>query len=518
MKCAYCGKHNKDGAITCKRCGMALPLTPPPVRNDGGDDDLGSVDIGSGGPSGNKSSGKRTLVAVCAALLAILLCALIIALAGRGGNYISPVSGAYNVTDGTAVFRKGAPVLPELKIADAKTDMSGGKVAVLAENGELYCLPERDTPVARNVASFTLSRNGKYLIYKDVNGLLWSHACAKKDGAPVCICNSVVKDGYAVSPDGKSVAYCVEGDPVMHLFSSGKYKELGEGFEPVSVSNGAKHVYAYSAKDNALCYINRRGKSVILRSGLRGGVCLNSTHEEAVFTCGFGGNADSDRAVTLISVNGAEPKEIADSVSGLAPVIPVGAVCMSGSGAQGAVTYPVKSFNNAYFAGGKLVKYSFRDGTVTIDGAGDCGSAVANKAFDHVYYLNGARLMSLSTKGKTISTETLAENCAGFRISGSGSVQWYLTGEGDLMYRKGSAEKLIAKDVTDLVVTPSGKEALFISGGRLCSNTGGNPKRSFVYEGTASALAADASGLYCRTDAGWMKLDGGGKKLDLTAE
>ena len=97
-------------------------------------------------------------------------------------------------------------------------------------------------------------------------------------------------------------------------------------------------------------------------------------------------------------------------------------------------------------------------------------------------------------------------------------MQWYLTGEGDLMYRKGSAEKLIAKDVTDLVVTPSGKEALFISGGRLCSNTGGNPKRSFVYEGTASALAADASGLYCRTDAGWMKLDGGGKKLDLTAE
>ena len=43
MKCAYCGKNNKDGALYCKRCGIGLPPSPPPGGPDKAAGDPGTA-------------------------------------------------------------------------------------------------------------------------------------------------------------------------------------------------------------------------------------------------------------------------------------------------------------------------------------------------------------------------------------------------------------------------------------------------------------------------------------------
>lgn len=523
MKCAYCGKNNKDGAITCRRCGMALPL-PPPKRNEseGPGDDLGSIGGGSLGKNTGKSK-KRTLIAVCAAALAVLVCACIIALAGKPGNMITPVSKPYSVIDGAAVYKNGVSALPAgFEAAAAETNLDRSAAGILSGDGALCCLPDFTVPFARNVESFSVSSNGKYVVYRDANGLLWSFRCSKKTEAPVCICNGVVEKDYAVSPDGKAVIYRVEGEKMLRLYNNGKYKELGEGYCPISVSDGAKIVYAYSEADGTLCFINRKGKSSVIRGAVKDDFYLNSTHEQILFAAGFGGDAgDNGKCITLISIAGAEPKEIADSVTPLSPVLPFGSMPIADiEGARRVYTCPFKSFNNVFLAGGRLLKYNVKEG-VSIMGSGteSCESAVANSRYDCVFCIDKGTLIKNSVKNGS-AAETVAADCVRYVISESGDTVWYLTAGGSLMYKKGTTEKLIAENVDELAAAPSGREALFIIEGVLCSNKGGNPKKSYVYEDIkATGLFADAKGLYYRGETGvWNKLETGGKKTDLTAK
>ncbi|MBO6061663.1 MAG: hypothetical protein J6P98_06085, partial [Clostridia bacterium] len=244
MKCSYCGKNNKEGALICKRCGMGLPVTPPDPEGralfDGEftpPQDTEATGIENPGPAAEKRSGlKKALVAACCAILVILVVIAIISIAGSG-NVISSSSVPYVIgTD--AVIKSGQFVNPSADaMISAKTNIDGTKVGILTGAGDLFYEPNGgDKAVARNVVSFSVSVDGKYLTYRDETGLLWSFDSAKTESAPVCICNEFVKDGYVTSPDGKSVLFRKFDDLKLYLWSGGKTQVVGEeGMTPISV-------------------------------------------------------------------------------------------------------------------------------------------------------------------------------------------------------------------------------------------------------------------------------------------
>ncbi|MBR6428080.1 MAG: hypothetical protein IKS43_00265 [Clostridia bacterium] len=523
MKCAYCGKNNKEGALICKRCGMGLPVKPPePEGRDPFDGDFsdGQEAVPEAAPvqddpyAEKHGRFRKWLIAACAAVLAVIIAILLISLAD-GGNVIRASSTPYTVgTD--AVIKSGEFIRPSKDmLVSAKTDIDGNRVGILTSAGELFFVPTGgDKPIARNVVSFSVSVDGRYMTYLDENGLLWSYNSARSDDAPVCICNEPVKEGYVSSPDGRSVLYRKFDDLTLYLWSGGKSAPVGEeGMSPIAVSDGGRHIYCYSDSENALYYIARRGRAVFLCGGMTGDVYLNSTHTQAVFCS----QTDDGIIATKISVSGSEPVEILSGPYPVTPVLTASSITLRDiSGSFSVTTCPLRSFDNVFFSGGCLLRYGLKTGVAVLEPS-DCSGAVANESYSTVYYVVDGQLTKRPVAGAS-NPERPAKGVASFKISGNGSIIWFLDEQDGLHCLKGVTDEKIAMSVSDYVITPNGRDALFISAGRLCCNKNGSVKRTFIYDNVyALELASDSKGLYYSTlTDGWVKLSSGGRRSDLS--
>ena len=528
MKCAYCGKNNKQGALVCKRCGIALPVPPPPVRGEGedapnGGDHIppegmnggGSINIEPGNGNGKKT--KRVRIAGIAAALAALiaLVAVILSLAGSGNGTVFPVKKAYSVflaNEWATVFYKGEDVTPvNFNIEKTMLCSDGSVVCMLADNGsDLFVSREGETrDIAKEVNSFTLCVKGNKVVYTDKKGLLWIADTKDSSAAPICVCSSPVENEYAVSPNGGTVLYSVGGK----LFCwNGSSKELVDGMTAVSVSDGAGCIYAISNSDNALYAVSKRGKKTFIRSNLIAGVYLNQAHDEIVFST----DAGAGKIITMCSMRGKEPREVLNSSEEVVPVIPVNCIMKAENQTYAEVfTTPFKHFEGKYFAGASLVKFSAK-GSAVIEPV-KCHDAATSKNGKTVIFINGSTLKR-RTEGEA-SAETLAENCEDYIASTDCRIVWY-TGfdNGSLYCLNGTVKELISPaTIWGYAVTPDGKTAVFRIGGSVFCNKGGTPKNTFAYEGlTVEKVFADRNGVRIKTEKGWDKLPSGGKRIDLT--
>ena len=128
---------------------------------------------------------------------------------------------------------------------------------------------------------------------------------------------------------------------------------------------------------------------------------------------------------------------------------------------------------------------------------------------------SGQCLTSENFGGRSANRGQCAQSC---RLPGNGSIIWFLDEQDGLHCLKGVTDEKIAMSVSDYVITPNGRDALFISAGRLCCNKNGSVKRTFIYDNVyALELASDSKGLYYSTlTDGWVKLSSGGRRSDLS--
>lgn len=523
MKCSYCGKNNKPGALVCKRCGIALPVQPPvkdEFKSTGNDMvELGTV-IQDTPPIDDKPakklrlSRKSALVATLAVLGVLLVIALVIVVAVNSSGIILPSRNSYTVVDG-GVFYNGEPVDPVGSgVASAVTNPAGTTVALLTKSGELYSLRSGvNSLAARNAVSYTVSVNGSRIVYTDGDGLLWSFSSSDPASAPECICNDAVGSGFSVSPDGKSVLFVKASDNTLYANVGGKLRSVGEGFVPLSISDGGKHIYCYSPRDNSFNYVNKRGTVSFLRSNNTETVYLNSRHDELVFFTDSGNGA----IFSLICSGAGEIKEIANSDTGLTPVIPVSGICITDTVSDFTViTCPFKSFDKKVFSGRGLIYYESASGS-TVYSVKEVSFASASDNYSTVLYTAEGFLYRKSVRSSA-DPELVCGNVSSIKISANGRMVWYTDTNQALHCLSGSSDTMIAPQVSEYAVIPSGRSAVFISTGQLCCNRNGKARQTYLYEGlTATDVIADAGGLYYRTNLeGWQKLANGGKRTDLS--
>lgn len=527
MKCAYCGKNNKPGAVVCKRCGVALPVPPPsnPGSSNSSVEDAQVVETGKvidsrktgGVASGKLKMSRKTAAIGIAAIIGVIAAAvLVIVLIANSGSLVLHKTSSYFV-NGSAVYYKGESIVPDSTgNAAAVSDLGGSRAAILSADGNLYaCAKGQSTLAAKKVEKFCLSVNGNYLAYTDSDGLLWRYDCKDPSNAPVCIFNNAVKDGFAVSPDGGTVLFTRESDSVLCTFVNGKIKtyEGCTGHLPVAVSNGAKHIYSYSPDDNSVYYTNSRGKTSFLRSNLASEIFLNSKHDEIVFAS----NSGNMKLQTLISASGGEPVELCNSADVVQPVLPVSGCSMEGVVPNfTVVTCPFKTFSEKLFAGSGLVKYSKKTG-VTVLLPDTILSARATDNYQTVFCTSSSGLSRIDLKAAD-SPVRITESCSSFSVSTNGKVIWYKDLGNILHYVKGSSDTEIAIGVEDFASTASGKVCAFMVSGSLYINKSGSASKSYPVETGEfmKVIAADAANVYYLDGSNvWQKIGKTGKAVNL---
>lgn len=540
MKCAYCGKNNKDGALYCKRCGIGLPPSPPPGGPDKAAGDPGTAiaeplpNAYDGQPAPQPaaaaakasdkkraSKAKKQFIAVVAVLLLIAAAVLAIVIAVSLKGEILPGGNSYTVRSeygGIAhlpvVVYRGELIEPDANgITKATCSLDGSTAGILTGDKLLFCLRGgKQYLAARYVTDFAVSVSGSNFIYRDENGLLWSFDCGEPDNAPVCICNDLVSDRFAVSPDGKTVVFGKQTDSMMYLYSDKKISTVADKLYPLAVSNNARHIWAFNESENAFYHCDKRGNPVYIRDNPAGGAnasaAFNSTHEEMTFSCLAGDGV----CITMVCMGGAQPIEVKNASSMLYPVCTVsGLQTVREAGRFLAVTYPYKSFEGRVFAGGELVRFS-KEGSVTLEPK-PCLVAQVSDDYNTLCYVCEHTLIRRDLSGKT-KPEKLAENVSYFLMANNGSKLWYRTQDGVLVCVKGNTSTPIAPGVGTFVITPNGNDALFMRDNFVCRNNGGNPNASYLFgDAPCEGLLADSHGLYANLGGQWRKITTGGEKV-----
>ena len=525
MRCSYCNKNNKDGALFCKRCGIGLPQ-PGPAAKETTVEHIISEDAAEHSASEyentviettRESSGRRRhlkhlLMFMLFAIILFAVVYLVISLFVNRSEPILAARGSYTSVNG-AVICKGSVLAPgDESVKSTVTNLSGSTGGLLTGDGFLYSfVNEHEVLVSGNITRFISSASGSNLIYEDQYGYLWSYACGQPDRAPICICNTPVRENFVVSPDGRIVLFNKVNDSMLYMFKDGVISSLKDGLSPISAADSARHIYAFSEEENALYHIDKRGALTFLRSNIASEIYLNSTHDELVFSTNIG-----DEAVMTMLFNGnGEPMTICNSFNTLAPIPTVTGIIMTETLPSHTVyTFPYKSFEKKLFCGAGIVLYS-RSEVQGIEGL-PCSCAVMSDDYKLLYYISDGKLIMRDSKDYELKT-VICDDCINFAMSSNGQKLWCLSSDNILSYQQGSKVSLVAPNVSDFAVHPDGNQAIYLSGGIACRNIGGNTNVSYYYDENLGVmmLAADKYGLYgYTTDEGWSKLTTGGKKIN----
>ena len=538
MKCAYCGKNNKEGALYCKRCGIGLPVAPPkgPEADKAGSTALtdplpespfepqAAPRPGTPADAANRKragKAKKQLIAVIGVLLLVAAGVLAIIIAASLKGEILPGGNSYTVkqdfggyVNTPAVIYRGNLVLPEEGgIRYAASSLDGSTAGYITTGGVLYCTRDgKQFLVARYVTDFAVSVNGEHFIYRDENGMLWRCDCREPENAPVCICNDLVSDRFVVSPDGNSVVFCKQTDEAMYLYHDKKITAVADKLFPFAVSNGAKHIWAFSETENAYYHCDRHGNPTYIRSNPPSGplpsVWFNSTHEEMCFTM----NAGEGMYITMVCMKNAQPIEVMNADSVMYPVPTVSGIWMPReTGGFLSVTCPYKSFEGRVFAGAGLVRFS-KNGSAVLE-PNPCVTAFVSDDYRTLCYITNGELLRRRL-GETGDPERIFSGVSDFRMAQNGSKLWFRSQSGTLVCVKGGNITAVAPDVGSFEISPNGNDALFMKDNFVCRNNGGNPNASSLFgEAPAYSIFADSNGLYALIGNEWKKVSSGGEKV-----
>lgn len=439
MICKYCKSQIDNGSTRCPYCDKPLKNKPLPVRMI----------------SALRDMPARNWVCVAVLLVAGII-ALAVFLAGMQPDpFVIAENTVSSISDGknTALYYNGASLDGQYSTELLKVCTScDGNVMTFMEGEVLYLADKKGVrTVSENVVHYQLSPSGDKLAYINSVGELYRYS--RSSGKSTLVDYNVLQSYLCIASDG-TLAYLKQetaGD-VMYYCTGKKPQKYAEGDRyPVSVSDGAKHIYTVDGSMNL--YYRAGGKeSPIGKKIERSPLYLNKDGSHITFV--------SDGATYAYSAKSGV-KRLADAV--LTPVTPAHTESYT------SVSYladdcvqtrlGINNFAKKYFTDSKGNLYytdkKYSTATVASAVAGAVVSVNGKRAF---YLTENGSLMQLSGSKAT----SVAEGVTSFAASHDGRYIYYIDEKATLYCKHGRlSEKLISENVGNLAL--SGKDYLFFT-------------------------------------------------------
>ena len=331
------------------------------------------------------------------------------------------------------------------------TSSIDGKVTVFTSEGVLYAVKGKKTvELAEDVASYTLSLYGDYVLYtvmEDMSATLYH--CKVSNGKSVEVFESDLESmltSYAMSPDGKSVAYIATDlpDADLYYFNGKKSEKVSSCLGSViGLSDGGKYIYATDINDEgkvSLHSFNKKGKDTKIDScDAFSDFALNLDATEIMFM-------SNDK--TYVSVKGKEPIKVASS--DLELLTPAG-VFDSHEISENSYFYPVETlFNHVYVSGNAAYFVSKKESkNIKLVKGSDF---TLDSSAQYLYYMDKEDLMVLQiSKGEKAEDKAklIAEEAYFYIVTSDRKLVYYADEDRELYAvngKKGGKSKKVSSD------------------------------------------------------------------------
>ena len=357
--CPNCGTQLADGTRFCSKCGSRLPEAAAPQ--------MPAEPQVSAEPIIRKAAKEKNaapklklnpkLIAIAAAAIALIVLLIIFIpkiFAGGGGSSGGVKDYVVARFDGekyTGFSKSGKVVTQNIEdnIDDADISNDGKLFAFSTTAGELWTFDGSSfKKIAEDVKEFEMAPFGGGIAYVDNDDALFLYnGKAKK-------VQDEITDYSCISPDGKAVAFTVEGDESTKAYLyDGKVQELGKDIYPVALSDGGKYVYLRRETSNGTGYYVQKGTNSDSRQK------LGDSLKNAVYNTSGTQIVYNDGNKTYFCENGGERQSI--SSNSLKLLLP-GSAYMSNS-------YAVSNLKNQFytFSGDSGTNVSFLTGKLELE-------------------------------------------------------------------------------------------------------------------------------------------------------
>lgn len=325
--------------------------------------------------------------------------------------------------------------------------------------------------VAQDVVSFELSVSGKGLAYTTIEdeeegtyGLYLMKVGSKKaTKVSTELCNT----DFAISPDGKSVAYYEagdEGEPDELYFAKGKksQKVTSKETQLLGLSNNGKYIYAACGEEDSseanLYKFNKKGDRVKLGKIGSEEIYFNADHTQIMFF---------NDGKTYVSTKGKDAVKASSGELTMVDIPNSGAMYADGS------TYPVDNlFDHVYTSyndGGRSAWIIKKNPDKNVKLASKVSSCTLDESGKYMYYLrNGEelRVLKLSHGQNAVDkSKELADDVDNYVITSNRKLAYYISD--DTLYsvngKKGGRTKTIKSDELGLAMVLNSKDVLFFT-------------------------------------------------------
>lgn len=478
-QCRYCKAENSDQATECVSCGLSLEFAEQITEAEaasGEEQEAQSEELtaeqaeaqrkaqeAAARAVATKKKKRRIILAAAAGVLAVIILVVVLAQTIFQTNskfmfpevelFIARPNAAANsvlIADTKIV---GEPVEGDLSSGGVSLD---GTVCVLKDmrnnsgDSATYIATKDGFSYLDGALNMKLAVSGKGVVYVNEDLQLYLQTIpVKKD--PVLLTKQVLTyTTFAISPNGKSVAYVEEenGEEILYMYQQEKRTKVGSNLFPVAISDNGTYIYCISPDNQTLYLANMQGKLTEIVNTPCKRFILNQDHTQMMLV--------TDDAKWYVLDHG-DKKEIDDSVG-------------INATAQLAMITPgyVNQLNNS------VIAYN-EDSPVYVE---MLTYAVENLAGN--YYTNitsEKRNLSYLDKAWKVKEVTQALDSGwSYEISRDGNTLCYI--EDNTLYRIQhgdfqNKEQLTTNGVVTMVVTTSdGKAVYYLEDGNLWYQTG----------------------------------------------
>ena len=446
-----------------------------------------------------------------ACLLVLLITALIIVSACTSGNGFTPVKHSINVLlnsdkevvilyDNKAAISTGIEVERINKddedeyvyIDDTQSSIDGSICAFLTSDHKLGVVNgKKATVIAEDVVDFTVSVNGKGIAYvsydaEEETAELYLYNVSKKKSVSIqsdyAYSTEKWNPNYAVSPDGKSVAYYKfdEDDSsytLMYFNGSKSSKVTSNEVELIGLSNKGKYIYAVVTNEegeHTLYSYNTKGDKQKIGDCSTSTFRFNEDHTQVLYY---------DGSKTMISTKAKEPVKISSNYATI--LLPK---------SSGYHYIRITTISNSTF--------EYQSPIVSIR-TSDVYTIPCDTLYNKVYACEkDGQTSAWLIKKNTDKSVRLVNNIGNYTLDESCEYLYYTDKDSNLMMLKVSQgerasdkAKQIAEDVDTYVVTSDRSKVYFTSDDALysCNGKNGKSKKTVAAENVHDYIVLNAN-------------------------
>lgn len=408
---------------------------------------------------------RNKLFLICTAAVLVFIILIIIAVYSMSaGMDKNPLKGFYYpvTADGETVFFyngekiSGTDFSAGLGISALSID---GTVALVIDNDELFMLNKgKITSIADDLtgSGFALSENGNTAVY-----IADDELCVYSGGEKnkICDVDASYTAYFAVSPDGGSVVYKVQGEDLSNsvcVWGGGKTYDLDAKFDPLFVSNGAKIVYGRNSLGDLVYVKDLKPDSDEKIKNFNYVIDITGDHSGVLFL--------ANSATYYFDASLSEPIKVTSRVIN---------VINEGS-------YPIvrKNFKEFYAASSSgIYKFTKKKGDFDSDKLiSGVNSVMLSEDGKTFVYSDGDELVKVSAADPD-NERVIDDEVFSFQCDPSAKHIYYLDDDGDLRYAS-SKKRKICSDVDKFFVNYDGVCVFSnIDGDLYYSSKGGDKKK-----------------------------------------